>query len=252
MILVKKANNPLVAIEFLGKGLKLLFNPKLRNLVIIPILINVVLYSIALWLGYHYVDQLITQSIPSWLHWLNWILYPLFFIIFFIVSFFSFTVLANLIAAPFYGILAARTQAILSNEVQIVEQPLTKVMAGELKRVFYIVTRILPLLILFMIPVVNLVAPIIFALFSACCLAMEFMAYPLENEGLLFTEQKALLKTARFGMLSFGGLTMLGLTLPVLNIIVGPAAVIGATIYLYELREKPVEESNTASEVVQA
>jgi CysZ protein len=251
MILIKKANNPLIAVGFLGKGLKLLTNPRLRSLIIIPILINIVLYSIALALGYYYVGELITQFIPDWLHWLNWILWPLFFIIFFVVSFFSFTVLANLIAAPFYGLLAARTQALISGDAQVVEQPLVQVMVGELKRVLYILIRFLPLLVLLVIPVVNIVAPFVFTLFSAWCLAMEFMAYPLENEGLLFVEQKELLKTARLGILGFGGITMLGLTLPVLNIIVGPAAVIGATLYLYEMREKPEEEQETSIEVPQ-
>ncbi|HIF53931.1 MAG TPA: sulfate transporter CysZ, partial [Methylococcaceae bacterium] len=33
--------------------------------------------------------------------------------------------------------------------------------------------------------------------------------------------------------LSFGGLTLLGLSIPVLNLIVAPVAVIAATIYLY-------------------
>ncbi len=250
MIFIKKANNPLLAVEFLVKGLKLLPDPKLRSLIIIPILINIVLYSIALILGYYYVDSLINQFIPDWLHWLNWILWPLFFILFFVASFFSFTVLANLIASPFYGVLAARTQAIISGEAQVIEQPITHVLIGELKRVLYILMRMLPLLILFAIPGVNIIAPVIFAVFSAWCLAMEFMAYPLENEGLLFVEQKELLKTARLGMLSFGGITMLCLTLPVINIIVGPAAVIGATIYLYEMREKRKEESdNEESEI---
>jgi CysZ protein len=239
MILIKKANNPLVAVEFLLKGLKLLPNPKLRSFIIIPIVINLVLYSVALALGYYYVEELVAQFIPDWLHWLNWILLPLFFIAFFVISFFSFTVLANLIASPFYGLLAARTQSIISGEVQIVEQPISQVIGAELKRVLYILTRLLPLLVLLIIPVVNLIAPVVLSLFSAWCLAMEFMAYPLENEGLLFTEQKDLLTTARFGVLSFGGIVMLGLTLPVLNIIIAPAAVIGATIYLYELREKP-------------
>ena len=56
MILIKKANNPLVAVEFLLKGLKLLPNPRLRSLIIIPIVINLVLYSVALALGYYYVE----------------------------------------------------------------------------------------------------------------------------------------------------------------------------------------------------
>lgn len=242
MILSKKANNPLIAVGFLVEGLKLLTNPKLRPFIIIPIIINIVLYSVVLALGYYYVDELITQAIPSWLHWLNWILWPLFFISFFVLSFFSFTVLANLIASPFYGLLAARTLAIISGDVQIVEQPIAQVMIAELKRVLYIITRLLPLLLLFLIPVINVIASLVLAVFGAWCLAMEYMAYPLENEGLLFVEQKELLGTSRLGVLSFGAVTMLGLTLPILNIIVAPAAVIGATLYLHELREKPPEE----------
>jgi CysZ protein len=244
MILLKKANNPLIAVGFLLKGVKLLTNPTLRGFVIIPILINIVLYSIVLVLGYYYVDELITSAIPSWLHWLNWILWPLFFISFFVLSFFSFTVLANLIASPFYGLLAARTQSLISGEVQVVEQPISQVLIAESKRVLYIITRMLPLLILFLIPVINVIASFVLAIFGAWCLAMEYMAYPLENEGLLFAEQKELLKTTRLGVLSFGGLTMLGLTLPLLNIIIAPAAVIGATLYLHEMREKPEETSS--------
>jgi CysZ protein len=86
--------------------------------------------------------------------------------------------------------------------------------------------------------VINIIAPFLLSLFGAWCLAMEFMAYPLENEGLLFVDQKQFLKTVRLGALSFGAVTMIGLTVPVLNIIVGPAAVIGSTMYVYEMREK--------------
>jgi len=62
------------------------------------------------------------------------------------------------------------------------------------------------------------------------------MAYPLENQGVLFSEQKELVKSVRLGALSFGGLAVLGLTVPVLNIIIAPAAVIGATLYFNEIK----------------
>jgi CysZ protein len=241
MQLINKANNPLVAAGFLFRGIKLLTNPKLRLLILVPILINIVLYGVALALGYYYVDTLIAQFIPDWLQWLSWILWPLFFISFFIAGFFTFTVLANLIASPFYGILSAKTLAIISGKAQIVEQPLLHVIAAELKRVLYIMTRMLPLFILFFIPVINIIASFALSLFGAWCLAMEFMAYPLENKGLLFVDQKRLLKTVWFGALSFGAVTMIGLTLPVLNIIIGPAAVIGSTIYVHEMQGKQPE-----------
>jgi len=79
----KKGNNPVLAIGFLLKGLSLLTSPELRKFIIIPMLINVVLYSAALTLGYFYISDLIDQFIPGWLHWLSWVLWPLFFISFF-------------------------------------------------------------------------------------------------------------------------------------------------------------------------
>ena len=54
---------------------------------------------------------------------------------------------------------------------------------------------------------------------------------------MLFAEQKRLLKSVRLGALNFGGVTLSGLTLPLLNVIVAPAAVIGATIYFNEVKD---------------
>lgn len=233
----KKGNNPVLAIGFLLKGLKLLTSPGLRKFIIIPMLINVVLYSAALALGYFYISDLIDQFIPGWLQWLSWILWPLFFISFFIAGFFTFTVLANMLAAPFYGKLSAKTLAMISGEpFATAEQPLAKVFFAEAKRMGYLATRALPLLILSIIPGINVIAPFLWALFGAWGMALEYLAYPLENQGVLFSEQKNLVKSVRLGALSFGGLAVLGLTIPVLNIIVAPAAVIGATLYFNEIK----------------
>ncbi len=234
----KKGNNPVLAIGFLFKGLKLLTSPELRKFIIIPMLINMVLYSVALTLGYFYISDLIGHFIPGWLYWLSWILWPLFFISFFIGGFFTFTVLANLLAAPFYGKLSAKTLAMVNgSNLASVEQPMSKVLLAELKRIGYLAARALPLLMLSIIPGINVIAPFLWALFGAWGMALEYLAYPLENQGVLFSEQKELVKSVRLGALSFGGLAVLGLTIPVLNIIVAPAAVIGATLYFNEIKQ---------------
>jgi len=233
----KKGNNPVLAIGFLFKGLKLLTSPELRKFIIIPMLINVVLYSVALTLGYFYISDLIDQFIPGWLQWLSWVLWPLFFVSFFIAGFFTFTVLANMLAAPFYGKLSAKTLAMVSGKaIATAEQPLSKVLVAEAKRIGYLATRALPLLILSIIPGINVIAPFLWALFGAWGMALEYFAYPMENQGVLFSEQKELAKSVRLGALSFGGLAVLGLTIPLLNIIVAPAAVIGATLYFNEVK----------------
>lgn len=238
MLNFKKGNNPLFALSCLLQGIKMLTHKELRKYLLIPLFINMVLYTGGFVLGYHTVSALIHQFIPDWLSWLNWILWPLFFISFLVVGFFTFTLLANLIAAPYYSQLSAKTLEIISGQNIIkAELPWDKVFLGELRRIGYLLLRILPLLLLFVIPVVNLIAPIIWAVFAAWGIAMEFMAYPLEDRGLPFPAQKQFLQQKRWGALSFGGVTSLGLTLPLINLLIGQAAVIGATIYVYRLSE---------------
>jgi len=55
MQLTKKGNNPVIAIGYFFKGLALLTKPELRSFVLIPLVINFLLYSLALTVGYHYM-----------------------------------------------------------------------------------------------------------------------------------------------------------------------------------------------------
>jgi len=237
--LKEKGNNPVYAVNCLLQGLRLITKKELRKFLIIPILINLMLYSIALALGYFYISDLVTQFIPSWLSWLEWLIWPLFFISFSVIGFFTFTVLANLIASPFYSQLAFKALELISGKENTrVEQKVAQVIFAEIKRMGYIVSRMLPLAILFVIPGLNLIAPFIWALFGAWVMGLEYMAYPLENEGLLFSEQKQQAKIRRLGVLSFGGLTVIGLSIPLLNLVVAPAAVIGATQYFYGISDQ--------------
>lgn len=223
-------------VSCLWQGLKLLTTPTLRPFILIPLAINLVLYSGALVLGYWYLDSWITQVIPDWLHWLSWFIYPLFFTSFCLIGFFTFSLLANLIAAPFYAKLAAKTLIVinapsLSTFESTFEPSAMQVWLAELNRIRYSLTRTLPLLVLFLIPVVNLIAPLLWLAFSAWCVALEYFAFPLENRGILFPQQKEQLKTMRFRALSFGGLVTFGQSLPIVNIVIAPAAVIAATLY---------------------
>jgi len=117
------------------------------------------------------------------------------------------------------------------------EQALPQVVSAEVKRAIYLFTRAIPLVIISFIPGLNVLAPFLWALFGAWGMALEYCAYPLENAGLLFTDQQQLLKSVRFGALSFGAAAALGLTIPVLNILIAPAAVIGATLYVNDMKQ---------------
>lgn len=253
--MISKTNNPVFALQCFLKGLAWLGKAPLRKFLLIPILINLVLYSVALGIGYFYLSDLINYLIPAWLHWLSWLLWPLFFILFAVVGFFSFSILANLIASPFYGKLAGKTMELIiqtkpseADEEEYPEFDLSEpnwlhVMFGELRRISYLIKWMLVLVIISIIPGINLLAPLLWALFGAWGCALEFFAYPLENKGMLFPEQKNLASSMRLGTLSFGGVALLGLGIPFFNLIVAPVAVIAATFYVHGLDEAMKQNS---------
>lgn len=222
-------------------GLRLLGQPGLRRYVWLPLILNFILYAAGFWVATHYFSVVMNWLMPAWLDWLRWLLWPLFAMSLFLITFFTFTLVANLIGSPFYGKLAGQVQKAL--EAQTVgsttqevgwTRALTEGLASEGNRLMYFTLRALPMLGLFLIPGVNLVAPLLWVLLGAWTLALEYMAYPLEARGLLFEEQRALIKTRRIEALAFGAAVMFGLTIPVLNILIPPAAVIGATLYFAE------------------
>jgi CysZ protein len=190
--------------------------------------------------------------LPAWLDFLRWLLWPLFGLSFILIIYFSFTMVANLVGSPFYGWLAEKTLARAQGTVAPhSEQPWSRALAGgvitELKRLGYFVSRAVPLLILFAIPGLNLVAPFVWLAFNAWFLAMEYLAYPLELQGIEFDEQRQIAKRMRFGLFGFGGAAMLGLAVPGLNLLIPPAAVVGATLYASERRLGSTASTGSAS-----
>ncbi len=239
----RKLNNPVYALRCLGQGVTLLKRPELRRFIVIPLLINLILFAGALGLtGYFFADFL-EWLIPDWLDWLRWLLWPVFGLAFILMTFFTFTLVANLLAAPFYDRLAERTEELITGgPSRVGDEPFAKVvvkeMGAELRRLLYFVLRVIPLAILSVIPGINLVAPFLWMLFNAWFLGLEYTAYPLANHGVLFPEQRQLLRKARLGSLTLGGVVMFGVGVPVLNIVVPPAAVIAATIYFVNARRQ--------------
>lgn len=233
-----RLNSPAHATSSLLKGVMLLSKPGLRRFVWAPILVNLVVYGVGFWLAVQGIGVFIEWAIPAWLDWLRWLLWPLLAVSFLLVMVFTFTLVANLIAAPFYGLFAERlvekVLGIPTGESAGTSQIKSTIVGSlsEIKRLRYYLVRAVPLLLLFIVPGINLFAPILWILFSAWFLALEFTAFPLEQDDVLFPDQLARLKGNRLGLVTFGGLVMFCLAIPVFNIFVPPAAIAGATVYL--------------------
>ncbi|MDJ0807893.1 MAG: sulfate transporter CysZ [Gammaproteobacteria bacterium] len=238
------ADNPLAGAGYLIRGLKLIGKPGLRPFVLIPLLVNILVFSLLIWLGIDQFEGLMDRFLPSdesWLAWLRWLLWPLFAIAILLIVFFSFTVIANLIASPFNGLLAEKVELYLGGRLPQQTGGLTQLMKdilpsilSELRKLIYFAIRALPLLILFLIPGLNIFAPILWLAFSAWFLALEYGDYPMANHGLAFKEQHRRLKQVRLSAMAFGGGLTLMMMVPILNFVAMPAAVAGATVFWRE------------------
>jgi CysZ protein len=102
--------------QYLREGLKLVLSPGLRLFVLLPLAINLVLFVGLIYFAGHqfslWVDALM-PTLPDWLSFLSYILWPLFVVLVVLMVFFTFTMLANIIAAPFNGFLAEKVEVVV-------------------------------------------------------------------------------------------------------------------------------------------
>lgn len=224
--------------HYLLQGFRLIRQPGLRRYVAMPLLVSILvfggaLFGLAYWLDL-LVDPLLNR-LPDWLDWLRYLLWPLFTLAGVLLVFYGFSILTNLIAAPFNGMLAEAVEQHLTGQAidtggwQSLLADILPSLFSELRKLLYFVVRAVPLGLLFLIPGINLAAPFLWGLFSAWMLAIEYTDYPMANHRLLFSRQRKLLRRKRVLALGFGGGTLLVTMVPVLNFLAMPAAVAGAT-----------------------
>ena len=236
--------------QFLLSGFKLILKPGVRFYVLIPLLINSLLFASAIIYGASSLSELIDWLITkwSWIEWIEWLLWPVFVIIALAIVFFGFSIVANLIGAPFNSFLAEAVERTLtgqkneSNSKQPLMQIIFVSIKNEIQKLLYFVIRALPLLLLFMIPIVNIAAPVIWFLFTAWMLALEYGDYPMGNHDILFKQQRKKFAANRPLAFGFGSGVMLLTMIPIVNFLAMPVAVAGATKMYIEHADLKLEQ----------
>ncbi len=232
-------NNPVSGAIFFLRGLSLIFNKGVKRYVAIPLLINTSLFAGAVYYGWNYLDTLTNKAeawLPDILSFLSWLLIPLFIVTVALVVFFGFVIIGNLIAAPFNGLLS---EAVEKNITGVSMDSgggwgrlitgLLRSLYSEVRKLLYFLLWLIPLLILFFIPGLNLAAPFLWLIFSTWMLVIEYADFPMGNHDITFPHQRKILAGKRLLSLGFGAAVTLALMIPVVNFLVIPAAVAGAT-----------------------
>lgn len=235
--------------EALTRGASLLMQPGLRIFILAPLLINFILFLIVTTILIQQFSESLSwlmDWLPGWLEFLAGILWSLFAFVILLVYGYCFSLITNIIAAPFNGLLAEKIQQRLTGaapEYEALGQMILRTLGRELLKLGYFISRSLliglGLLLAIWVPGLNLVMIAIGVIWGAWCMAIQYVDYPADNNRISFKALRSQLRQQPYNSLGFGGLVMLGNMVPFLNIFVMPVAVAGATVLWVEQHRNP-------------
>src|SRR5690606_31561009 len=138
--------NPVNAINYLKEGAQLLFRPGLRRFVIVPLIINVVVFIVVTAVLINtYGDILHDAAIRSdWLRFIAWLLWIIVGLVILVLYGYAFNLITTVIAAPFYGILAEKIEMQITGKAvpsEPIAKLITRTFKRELVKLWYFISR---------------------------------------------------------------------------------------------------------------
>ena len=240
--------------DYFVTGWHLITRPGLRRFVIMPILLNIVLMIGLFWLFISQIGSMIDSImafVPDWLSWLSSILFIFSIGMILLLFYFAFTTLSGFIAAPFSGLLAEKVEKMLTNE-SLAEtgmadfiKDIPRMLGREWQKLIYSLPKFIGLFLLSFIPLVGqTVIPVLTFLFTAWMMSIQYCDYPFDNHKISFHTMRFKLAENRSQSLTFGTFITLCTFAPLVNLVVIPVAVCGATAMWVETYRKDLYAAN--------
>ena len=220
-------------------GFRHLSHPALRAWVVWPILINLAVFAGLAWLLTGWLAgsiQDVMDGLPEWLNFLRWIMWVLAVLMMALVFGVSFTTLTLLIGAPFYVVLTRRTMELVSVEpfssantglTALVQETVNAVLR-ELSKIRRFIPWLLLASVISFIPVINALVPIVWLFVNSWIFAFQFVDYPIDARQRPITETREWLAEHRAASFGVGVGVAVCASVPFLNVVAFPAAIIGA------------------------
>lgn len=224
------------------RSLRLLHgSPRLILYILIPFVINVAVFTGAVWFGLDFFASTVAGYIPQGDAWywaiLSWLLWVVAVLLTAVLVFFSFTVVGNLLASPFNELLSERTEEVLTSRVT--DRPFSlkhfatdsmKTVLMEGKKLLVFVAAMVLILPLNLIPGFgNALYTLLAVSLTLYFLCFEYLSFIMVRKQQFFRAQQRYILTRKFLMLGFGCGVMALLAIPFMQLLCIPLAVIGAT-----------------------
>ena len=227
-----------------GKFIK--HHPSLLKYIILPFLINVVVFSGAVYWGLTFFNSIVVHYIPQGEAWywalLSYFLWLVAILVTMVLVFFSFTVVGAIIASPFNDILSEKTEELLTDishdapfAFRVFLRDALQIVVDGCKKIIIFVLLMLFLLPLNLIPGGTLPYSALSILLTVFFLVVEYTGYVFTRKHLTFLDQRRFIFSYKFMMLGFGTGIMGVLAIPFLQFFCIPLGVVGATQLWHDL-----------------
>lgn len=247
---VNQSISPFSVFNYITTGLSLAVSKECRLFVIIPILINLVVLLLGGYLMFQSIYGLLQEYVnmlPQWLSFLSYLIYILLVASLGFVFCYIFSTIATIIASPFYGLLAEKAEGVIRGKSPVyndtddslaaIIKDVPRIIKRELQKMGFYLPRVLVCLIITFIPVINIIAPICWFLLAAWMMSIQYVDYAYDNHKISFAQMRHDLGRQRLATFSMGAIISLAMTIPVLNLLIPPAAVCAGTKYYVEMEK---------------
>ena len=244
------------AVGYFLNAWKMAREPGLRRWVLLPLAFNISLFGLLYWLiggwlaawigalgagveltgGWAFLNGVIDAGI--------WLLQALAWLSLLMLFASTFTIAVQLVAAPFMGLLAEQIDRRVSDSPlaeESIPAMIRRTFRRELRKTWDWLWRTLlvglGVLVLMLVPGLNVLAPLIWFLWSGWLLGLQYVDYGADTRQVPFLSMKAAARRSWWLVLTFGSLTLLLTMVPLVNLTIMPVAVIaGVMIWQRQLR----------------
>ena len=227
--------------RFHGRGMRFgLKHPSLLGLAVLPFLMTVLLYSFAFYLFTVYSEGLLhtiwhldPETSGRYVGWLYWVYMHvvkyLLYTVVLIIMFYSFIVLSNILASPFYDHIVTKYAQNYARDRGTAEETgptkgILGIMKEEVKKAMFML--IIPLILMFIPVIGGLLGFIVAAIF----VAWDYVDFSLARDCPLLKDRLGRLWRHKACLVGFG----FPLVIPFVGLIMLPFAILGSTLLFHE------------------
>jgi CysZ protein len=210
-----------------------------------PLAISTAVLGMSYVVLYYFVRKFLTPlTTEAWyVQALYYLLLIVLVLLFAVIFFFLFARVASALAAPFNEVISQKTEELVTGSfietpfsvVQLVRDS-TRAIVHSFRVLGIYVGLLIAALLLLLVPGAG---PLLFsaagALLSAYMFAYEYLGYCMDRRRFSFREKQSFLRSQFRSVMGFGLGSVAAATIPVVNILFIPAAVVGGTLLFLEL-----------------